>query len=150
MAGMIITHKIGKDIGSVSKAAQQSQDNLNAMAQSSHVEHSSPGGESTPAKPIAHDDAVDHALMTDPSTGGPHKDFPNSVSSILDKLRRGGGSFPNSVSSILDKLRRGGGSAPGGGDAGGGVEAPQQGMGGAVGQNGSGGIPMVGGMPGGN
>jgi hypothetical protein len=132
MAGMIITHKIGKDIGSVSKAAQQSQDNLNAMAQSSHVEHSSPGGESTPAKPIAHDDAVDHALMTDPSTGGPH------------------GSFPNSVSSILDKLRRGGGSAPGGGDAGGGVEAPQQGMGGAVGQNGSGGIPMVGGMPGGN
>ncbi len=134
MAGMVIMHGIGQAIGGVSKAAQQSQDNLNAMAASSHVKHSSPG-ESTPAKPIAHDDAVDHALMTDPSTGGPHKDFPNSVASILDKLRG---------------LRGGGGSAPGGGDAGGGVEAPPQGMGGAVGQNGSGGIPMVGGMPGGN
>jgi hypothetical protein len=79
---------------SFGKAAQQSQDNLNAQAQSSHVEHSSPG-ESAPAKPIAHDDAVDHALMTDPATGGPHKDFPNSVSSILDKLR--GGAAPGST-----------------------------------------------------
>ena len=67
---------------------------MNAMAQSSHVEHSSPG-ESAPAKPIAHDDAVDHALMTDPSSGGPHGSFPNSVASILRKLR--GGASPGST-----------------------------------------------------
>ena len=94
-AGHLILKKIHDISEGLSKQAQESQANLNAQAESSHVEHSSPGGESTPAKPIAHDDAVDHALMTDPSTGGPHGSFPNSVSSILDKLR--GGAAPGST-----------------------------------------------------
>lgn len=82
MAGMLVG--IANSFG---KSAQKSQDNLNAQAQSSHAQHSSPGP-AMPAKKIAHDDAVDHALMTDPSTGGPHQGFPNSVAAILEKLRR--------------------------------------------------------------
>ncbi len=124
-AGNLILNKIHDISEGLSKQAQESQANLNAMAQSSHVEHSSPG-EATPAKPIAHDDAVDHALMTDPSTGGPHKDFPNSVASILDKLR--GGSAPGSTPD-------GGGSA-GAND----LVTPPSGGGGMGGMMGGGGV----------
>ena len=123
-------HKIGKVAQAVSDQANKSQENLNAMAQSSHVEHSSPGRESTPAKPIAHDDAVDHALMTDPSTGGPHKDFPNSVSSILDKLR--GGAAPGSTPD--------GGKSAGANDL---VTPPSGGGGGIGGMMGGGGMGGV-------